>query len=53
MGFWQIVYLILTLSGLFAGACMHGKPRPNYNFRDILLAACLEMVILWKGGFFG
>ena len=47
----QVVMNVLFSLGLLISANEHGKPRSNANFWTSLIAACIEVAILWWGGF--
>lgn len=54
MGWPQIVWIVLSAMGVTIALVKHGKPREsNYNFWVTLISLGIEMLILWKGGFFG
>ena len=46
------VFLLMAVS-LFADATLHGKPRTgNYNGIGAIIAAALNVFVLYCGGFF-
>jgi len=53
MGWPQIVWIVLSAMGIAIAGVKHGEPREKYNFWVTLISLGIEMVILWKGGFFG
>lgn len=53
MGWPQIVWIVLSAIGIGIALVKHGEPRENYNFWVTLISLGFEMMILWKGGFFG
>lgn len=54
MGWPQIVWIALSAMGLGISLIKHGEQRKsNYNFWVTLISLGFEMLILWKGGFFG
>lgn len=53
MGWPQIVWIVLSAAGLGIALVKHGELRGKYNFLETLISLGIEMLILWKGGFFG
>lgn len=54
MGLPQFILCAMILAGLLIEANRHGKPRDgHFNFWTSLVAAALQIVLLWWGGFFG
>ena len=50
---YQIIYILLTLVGLFVVANKHGKQKEEkHNFWISLFVSCLIYFLLYKGGFF-
>ena len=53
MGWPQIVWVAVSTMGIGIALVKHGEPREKYNFWVTLGSFVIEMLILWKGGFFG
>ena len=54
MGWPQIVWIVISGIGLGIALVKHGEPRQsNYNFWVTLMSLGIEVLILYKGGFFG
>lgn len=53
MGTPQIIFIVLI--ALSAGIIMtkHGQARDNYHFGKWIIAAAIELGLLYWGGFFG
>lgn len=50
---YQIIYIVLTLIGLFFVAYKHGKQKEEkHNFWSSLLSSVIIFYVLVKGGFF-
>ena len=50
----QIIMILLYLIVLGVNAVHHNEQNENkYNFWTALCSACVNMAILWWGGFFG
>lgn len=49
----QIVFIVLiAISGTIT-LLSHGKPKGDYNFLTWMIAAAIELGVLYWGGFFG
>lgn len=49
----QYVYFALFLYAIFASAFLHGKKRQgDYSFPTFFIAALIQIIILYYGGFF-
>ena len=53
MGWPQIVWIVVAAMGLGISLVKHGKMREPYNFWVTLISLGIEVLILYKGGFFG
>lgn len=53
MGWPQIVWIVISAMGIGIALVKHGEPREKYNFWVTLISLGIEILILWKGGFFG
>jgi len=47
----QIVMIVLFVIGLLVSAENHGKPRKPESFPAALIGICLEIWLLYCGGF--
>ena len=53
MGLPQIILMALFAINFCIVAAKHGQPQKNYDVRSTLLAAAIDIALLWWGGFFG
>lgn len=49
----QITFIVLATIGGTVSLVNHGKPKGDYNFIAWLVAAGIEIGVLYWGGFFG
>ena len=50
----QIIMIVMLAINLFDAMRHHGKPKEgNVSFWVTFLAACIDVALLWWGGFWG
>lgn len=49
----QIIYLMLSISGVMISIGRHGEPRTPENGWHAVIAAGIGWTLLYLGGFFG